>query len=149
MTYFQNYYIKQPSGRNVSFPPFLWNQKLAAANGIARTTNAAVCFCSSFDRRYAKIVRYWLLIKADKSSVFEIKRLKFQKRTIKGAIKVSVLKHCWKIKGQNFKPRHKRSNYERSKISSVRNNFKSKRYKAVIGTKRIVFKKKNFGSVLL
>ena len=40
LTYFQNYYIKQPSGRNVMFPPFLWNQKLAAANGIARTTNA-------------------------------------------------------------------------------------------------------------
>ena len=41
LAYFQNFYIKNPlPGRNVMFPPFLWNQSMAAANGIAITTNA-------------------------------------------------------------------------------------------------------------
>ena len=36
LAYFQNFYIKSPlPGRNVMFPPFLWNQSMAAASGIA------------------------------------------------------------------------------------------------------------------
>ena len=39
-SYFQNIYVEKPSLRTPLFPPSVWNQREAAIDGVARTTNA-------------------------------------------------------------------------------------------------------------